>query len=210
MNRWFDNIPIIGKKYSGKIVLSFLMLVLAAILAIVYRTSDRCVCFFAMLFAFEGDWVLNSGKTPEMQTNKIVVLGGSCFMLAHFWYACTYFLKIYFNKYPFVNGGTYILLMILLFVTVYFIFNMGKSKNLGMFWFGVLYLWLTSISYFMIFSYSASVKSIESLAVVGGLMFLASDVIIGCEKFLGLRSKLARELVWWLYPIGQTLIIIFA
>ncbi len=210
MNRWFDNFPYLGKKYSGKIVLSLLMLILAAVLAIVYKTGDRCACFFAMLFAFEGDWVLNSGKTPAMQTNKIVALGGICFILAHFWYALTYFLKIYFNEYSFLNWGVNLIFFILLLIMSYFVFNMNKAKSLKMFCFGILYLWLTAFSYFMIFSYSVSAKSIEFLAAVGGLMFLASDVIIGCEKFLGLRSKLARELVWWLYPMGQTLIIIFA
>lgn len=68
-------------------------------------------------------------------------------------------------------------------------------------------LWITGINYTTIFSFSFSAKSIQSLASLGGILFLASDAIIGFEKFLGLRSKLARGLVWWLYPIGQIILI---
>ena len=95
-------------------------------------------------------------------------------------------------------------------ITIIFILKAGENKRSKTFWFGIFYLWITGINYATIFSYAISARSMESIALIGGLSFLASDVIIGFERFLGLKSKVARELVWWLYPIGQIILIIMA
>ena len=213
MNRWFDNLPVIGNKIPGKITLSFLMLVYAIILFVVIRSHDRYICFIAMFFSFIGDIALNHNPDHSKQTNRDFIIGGVSFIVAHVFYCIAYNSKITISGYEVFNPGTEFAIMILLFVTaMMIIWNISKKNNFinKLFYFGLAYLWITGINYITIFSYSYSVKGIQSIAAFGGLMFLASDIIIGMEKFFGLKSKTARELVWWLYPIGQLILITMA
>ena len=210
MNRWFDNLPIIGNFIPGKIVLSFLMLLFAIFLHIFFKDSKSSFCILAMSFSFIGDIALNHKQTHDEQSNKDFIVGGISFILAHMFYCITYFQKIQINHYKLLNFGAFISVTILIAVTIFMLIKLNSNSPLVLSLFGFVYLWLTGINYISIFSYAYSVKSIESIAALGGLMFLASDVIIGLEKFLGMKSKFVRELVWWLYPIGQIIIIAIA
>jgi uncharacterized membrane protein YhhN len=213
MNRLFDKLPIIGKKIPGKITLSFLMLVFAILMHFVFKTFDRCICIVAMTFSFIGDVALNHNRDHSKQTNRDFILGGIAFIAAHVFYCMTYSGKIAMHGFETFNPGAEFAVIILLLITAMMFFGTIATKRSfknKLFYFGLLYLWLTGINYVTIFSYSYSVKGIESIAAVGGLMFLASDVIIGMEKFLKLKSKVARELVWYLYPIGQLILITMA
>ncbi len=209
MNRWFDKIPILGERFSGKIILSFLMLLLSGFLFVAIKSSDKIICVLGMVFAFMGDIFLNYPPN-DLKDEFDILLGGSAFAMAHLIYCISYAIKITRNGFSYFNFGVVFAIILLLAITVYFIYktkNTSKKKRLYM---AIAYLWITGINYITIFSYSFSAKSIESLAMLGGILFLASDVIIGLEKLNNLKSKLARELVWWLYPIGQMLIIIMA
>ncbi len=213
MNRWFDNLPIVGKKIPGKISLSFLMLLYAFVLFVVIKSHDRLLCLIAMTFSFIGDVALNHNRDHSKQTNRDFILGGIAFIAAHVFYCMTYSRKIAMHGFETFNPGAEFAVIILLLITAMMFFGTIATKRSfknKLFYFGLLYLWLTGINYVTIFSYSYSVKGIESIAAVGGLMFLASDVIIGMEKFLKLKSKVARELVWYLYPIGQLILITMA
>ena len=213
MNRWFDNLPVIGKKVPGKITLSFLMLVYAIVLFVVIKSKDRAICVLAMIFSFVGDVSLNHNPDHSKQTNKDFIVGGISFIVAHVFYCVAYNTKIKVLGYTVFNPGAKFALIILLLITIMVIlWNLTKEIYFTnkLFNFGLLYLWMTGINYITIFSYSYSVKGIQSIAAIGGLMFLASDIIIGLEKFFKLKSKLARELVWWLYPLGQIILITMA
>jgi len=211
MNRYFDRLPIVGGKVPGKITLSFLMLVFAVVLATIFQTVDRNICIFAMLFSFIGDIALNHNTDHSKQTKKDFLIGGIAFIVAHLLYCICYSKKMMLHGFTFLNPGSTFVVLALLVVTAALLYFKSKTKDFSkLFWFGVAYLWITGINYTTIFSYGYSIKSFESLAILGGIMFLASDLIIGLEKFFGLKSKLARELVWWLYPIGQILIIAMA
>ena len=207
MNRWFDDFPIIGKYVSGKIVLSFFMVLFSLILFLIFRVTDRLLCVFAMIFSFIGDVALNHKPTISSQSKRDFILGGTAFIVAHIFYCVAYGLKIKENNFEIFNIGVLFAIAILLAVTIYMLAKADLRMHSKLFLFGVVYLWLTGINYITIFSFAISVKSIESICLIGGLSFLASDVIIGLEKFTGLRSKVARELVWWFYPIGQILLI---
>ncbi len=99
----------------------------------------------------------------------------------------------------------------ILCVLTLFFFVMAKYRQSSkLFWFGIAYLWLTGIDYIAVSSYAYSVKSIETIVFFGGLLFLASDFIIGCERILRMKSKIARELIWWFYPLGQIILILMA
>lgn len=211
MNRFFDRLPIVGGKVPGKITLSFLMLVFAVVLAAILNTIDRRICVFAMLFSFIGDIALNHNADHNKQSKKDFLIGGIAFIVAHLIYCICYFKKMTLHGFAFLNPGSIFVVVALLMVTVALVYFKSKTKDYSkLFWFGVCYLWITGINYTTIFSYGYSIRSFESLAILGGIMFLASDLIIGLEKFFGLKSKLMRELVWWLYPLGQILIIAMA
>lgn len=209
MNRWFDKLPIIGKKVPGKITLSFLMFIYAIVLYFTIRTHDRLLAATAMYFSFMGDIALNHIRDVTKQNKRDFVLGGICFIAGHIIYCMAYYEKIRYSGYSLFNHGSNYAILILVLITLMFLFR-NKFKFSKLFLFGLAYLWITGINYITIFSYSYSIKSIQSLAALGGIMFLASDVIIGMEKFLGLKSPIARELVWWLYPLGQILLITMA
>ena len=209
MNRWFDKLPIIGKKVPGKITLSFLMFIYAIILCLTFRTETRLYAATAMYFSFLGDIALNHVRDVTKQNKRDFILGGICFIGAHVIYCMAYYEKIRLASYKVFNHGSNYAIIILILITALFLIK-NKFKFSKLFLFGLMYLWITGINYITIFSYSYSAMSIQSLAALGGIMFLASDVIIGMEKFLGLRSPIARELVWWLYPLGQILLITMA
>ncbi|MBR6034013.1 MAG: hypothetical protein IKP28_04690 [Clostridia bacterium] len=210
MNRWFDRLPIIGSIIPGKIVLSFLMLLFAVFTQAFFKNFESSLCIVAMGFSFLGDVALNHKKDHSKQTKNDLIIGGIAFVLAHMFYCATYFQKIQAKGYQLWNFGACVALAILGFITVAMLITRSTTMNSNLYILGLAYLWLTGVNYTTIFSYAYSVKSIESLVALGGLMFLASDVIIGLEKFSGLKSGLARELVWWLYPIGQIIIIAIA
>ena len=209
MNRWFDNLPIIGNKIPGKITLSFLMFLFAICMELIFKTVDRLFCVFAMTFSFLGDIALNHKKNHDEQSKKDFILGGISFVVAHFCYCIAYYKKIQINNYTVFNIGS-VLAIIILIATTFLTVITSIEKEQKLIIFGIAYLWLTGINYTTIFSYAFSVKSVESLAALGGVLFLASDVIIGLEKFSGLKSKLARNLVWYLYPLGQIILIALA
>ena len=210
MNRWFDNIPFISEYVSGKIVLSYLMLMFSVLLGIIFKSNDRAICIFAMFFSFLGDLSLNWDFGENANRKKLFILGGFLFIIAHMFYCFSYYIKMQNNGFKFFNFGVILAIIVTLIVLLIFLLMSNKSKQTKLLHFGMFYLLLTTINYCTVFSYGFSAKSIESICIFGGLSFLASDVIIGCEKFLGLKSRVARELVWWLYPIGQILLISMA
>ncbi len=210
MNRWFENFPILGKYFPGKIVLSILMLLLSLLMVVIFPSFDRLLCLFALFFSVFGDFCLNYTPNNRKVTKEGFIVGGVSFIFAHLVFSFAYYFKIDQHGFELVNVGFYTAIVILVLVSAYLIVKSKKRRDHDIFVFGLLYLWMTGINYAIIFSYAFSVKSIESLAMLGGLSFLASDVIIGCERILDYHSKLARELVWWLYPIGQIIMILMA
>ena len=209
MNRLFDNLPFIGKKVSGKIVLSFLMLVLAIILLIIFDSLPRFFCVIAMTFSFIGDIILNNKKDHNMQTKSDFIFGGIAFIMAHIFYFFTYYRKIQINNYYLINFGAFIVIFITACISFVFIIKMISSKKINkLLIFGIFYVWITSINYIAIFSYAYSSFSLKSFVVVGGFSFLISDLIIASEKFFKVKSEFLREAVWWFYPIGQIILII--
>ena len=97
MNRWFDNLPIIGKRIPGKITLSFLMLIFAISMYLIFRTVDRAICVLAMAFSFTGDIALNHRKNHNEQSKKDLIIGGIFFIVAHICYCMAYYRKILMN-----------------------------------------------------------------------------------------------------------------
>lgn len=211
MNRFFDKIPYVSRFIPGKITLSFLMLLFAITLGLISKTPDRLSCLMAMCLSFLGDIALNHNPDHAKQSKSDFIIGGTAFIIAHLLYSFSYYQKINFSGYAFLNHGSIFVVSFLVMMSIMLIAIKCKHGGISkLFLFGMAYLWITGINYTTIFSYAASVRSIESIAAFGGALFFISDLIIGLEKFFGLKSKLARELVWWFYPIGQIIIIAVA
>ena len=207
MNRWFDNFPLLGKYASGKVILSGFMVLLSLVMLAIFGTGHRLLCVVAMLFSFIGDYVLDYNSSHGNKSLKLFATGGFAFIIAHFVYFWAYCTKIKTHGFSFFNSGVVIAVLILALTTLVITAKAQNTRGTKLFYFCLAYLWLTGINYMAVFSYAVSINNLECLAMLGGLSFLASDVIIGCERLLGVRSKFAREMVWWLYPIGQILLI---
>jgi uncharacterized membrane protein YhhN len=163
-----------------------------------------------MMFSFIGDFALNYSTSPSERPFEWFLVGGVSFVAAHIFYCISYIIKASIKGISFFNVGALIVFVMMIVITIYFLVKAKEMRRSKLFIFATIYLWLTSVNYMVVISYAVSIKSIESIVALGGLSFLASDVIIGLEQLTGLKSKTARELVWWLYPIGQIILIIMA
>lgn len=205
MNRFFDNIPMLKGKVPGKIILSLLMLVYAFCLCIFIGRTDRMICFIAMFAAFLGDFFLNHVNL-EKRTKKDFYLGTLAFICAHIIYIIAYYEQIKENNFQIFNAG-FDIAGIIIYAIIFAFTLMKKKASFNMYALGVMYLLTIGLNCAMIFSFSYSIGNIKSLAALGAILFLVSDLFIGIETFTGLKSKVIRELVWWFYPIGQIIII---
>ena len=213
MNRLFDRIPVLGKLVTGKIILSFLMLVFALVVCVAIRGLDRTVAFYGMLLSFGGDMLLNF-RCEKKRSKERFALGAAFFAVAHLCYTFAYGYKMWHLKLFVLNEGL-VIAFVLLVITTITLFGIAamerRIKMEGLFFLGIAYLWITGLDYMIISSYGWAAQNISGvIAILGGLSFFSSDLIIGAESFFGLRSKTARELVWWLYPLGQIMIIAMA
>ena len=144
MNRYFDNLPLIGKRIPGKIVLSFLLLLLSVVMLIVFRTADRAFCLLAMAFSFLGDVVLNYKDNPIKRPVKEFVIGGICFCLSHLLYFATYYHLIREKEYTYLNFGVLVAITIVMAVTLLMIsVSKHSTKKLII---GLFYLWVSGVN----------------------------------------------------------------
>ena len=213
MNRLFDRIPVLGKLVTGKIILSFLMLVFAVVMCLAIRELDRTVAFFGMLLSFGGDLLLNF-RCEKNRSQERFALGAAFFAIAHICYMFAYCYKIRVQGIFVLNEGFVIALVILVVTTITVLGIAIMERRIKMeklFFVGIAYLWITGLDYMIISSYGWALRDLSGIiAILGGICFFSSDLIIGAERFFGLKSKIAREMVWWLYPLGQIMIIAMA
>lgn len=209
MDQWFDNFPLFKGKVSGKITLSYLLLFYAMLLSMVWLTKDRVICVIAMAFSFMGDFSLNY-RSLEERTKKDFLYGTICFMVAHFMYVFTYLELIKNHNFEILNAGFFLAATIVVIVLIWFlvmILKTRKTKLTMMHIVGIFYVLIIGLNCSVIFSFSHSIGNIRGLAALGALCFFVSDILIGTETFLGVKSKIVRKFVWFFYPIGQFLII---
>lgn len=207
MNRFFDNFPLFKGKVSGKITLSLFMLLYSMLLVLFVPCKDRLLCFIAMLFSSLGDFFLNHTSLKE-RTKKSFYLGAIFFMIAHILYASAYYTLHRIAGFTIDNAGFAIgfsTTSLTFLILVELVREKGNACSPLMFF----YTMILGMNLSIIFSFSYVSESFERamLASVGVLLFFISDLFIGLETFLGVKSKTIRELVWWFYPIGQILII---
>ena len=73
---------------------------------------------------------------------------------------------------------------------------------------GLLYIAVIGINCITVSSFSWSHAGIKSFASVGALLFYLSDILIGLNLISGLNEKWISDGIWWLYPVGQIILIL--
>ena len=191
---------------KGSLVLTLLLSASALALALAFSSPARWLCFAAMLMSSVGDIFLMHFKVIERNIPNYFVVGAAFFMLAHLLYTACFGLKIREQGSAYINGGTFAALIIAAVCLLYFV---SICKNKSQLPLAVVYLVIITLNCMTVFSYAWSrgwSDPLAILAAVGAASFLASDLVIG----FGLLANIHRYdyLIWWLYPIGQLLLII--
>lgn len=198
--RWF-NLP-------GSFVLTLLMSAFAFVLALIFPSPARWLCFAAMAFSSVGDIFLMRFRGLDRIFPNYFVIGAAFFMLAHLLYTGCFALRIRGIGAAYLNGGAVIALVIAAVCFAYFTKLCMEPGRRSQYPLILAYLIIISINCMSVFSYawsSAASHPAAILAAVGALSFLLSDLIIG----LGMAADIRKydHLIWWLYPIGQILLI---
>ena len=195
----------------GSFVLTWLISLLALILAVIRRKKYAFICAAAMLVSSCGDMFMTRfGRIPEIFPNYFVI-GASLFMVSHVLYTVSYRMLAKSKNYRYLNGGVITAILIALSCLVYFTVVCFQRNDFSMYFLCLLYLIVITVNCATVFSYAwsaAKTKPYLVLCAVGALSFYISDMFIGLEALAGIYDF--SFLVWWFYPIGQILLNVFA
>ena len=199
--RWFG--------LPGSVVLSILMSFLALVLALCHPTPIRWICFAAMLLSSGGDVFLARFKCLDRIFPNCFTIGAGFFMAAHFLYILCYGMKLRAAEAPFWNVGSCAAILLGIAITVAFVVLCGTTGNTNMLVLILLYAVIISGNCATVwsFAWSQGIRSASAVcAAIGVISFLLSDVVIG----LGVAGNIHQYdgWIWWLYPIGQILLIL--
>lgn len=191
----------------GSFVLTMLLSALTLVLAAVQRSKVGWLVFAAMAMSSVGDLFMMNFRNLSRTFGDTLVWGAAAFMVAHVLYACAY-RSMAKGRGRFFNFGAAVALLIVAGCAVFFARACALRRNFGRFPLAMVYLAVIGGNLTVIFSYAwARLRKnpLALLAAAGAASFFASDFIIG----LGLLAKISRynDLIWWLYPIGQILLI---
>lgn len=191
-------------------MLTCLMSLYALVMAVIFRSPDRWICFAAMFVSSLGDIVLMNFK-GLMNRSKIpkLYIGAVLFMIAHVLYFFSYLNLIRAGEFSYINAGFIIAIIIcaaaLISLSVLFTKN---SAPLATYIIAFIYVIVIALASTAIFSLSFSMGKLYLIAALGSLSFIVSDYFIGLNALGGISRY--EHLIWWFYPIGQILIITFA
>ena len=206
--RWFG--------LKGELVLTLLLSSLAVIMAAAVRTPDRWACMAAMLFCTGGDLIIMNFRGVRRYVKHLLPTGATLFAIGHICYAFAYALLFYRGGYRFyaqqrVNGGLVggiLILFMCMSIGIITCIGFGRKRMIALV---VLYGLILGGNCCMILSYAWSAATDRPLAVTAGIgviVFLLSDIGVMMERLD--RKTDWHTFVWWLYPIGQALMIISA
>ena len=193
----------------GALPLTGLMSLLALVLALLFPSPARWICFGAMLLSSAGDIFLMHLPVIEKNLPNYFLIGASFFMAAHALYALCYAKLIRQSGAALLNPGLLLMLITAVVFAVWFIrmcAAQGKTDQLPLI---LIYIALISLDCMMVFSYAWSQgisNPLALLAAVGAVSFFISDLFIGLNMVTG--ASRWGHLIWWYYPIGQILLIL--
>lgn len=197
---------------SGTLVLTSLLSLTAIALAALFRTRDRLLCAAGMLFCSGGDIVLGGlfGIT-DIMPDTYFFLGAGLFIIGHLFYIAAYRSLIGSSSFSLCNRGFYggVVFTALVFaaLTVYMLAS-ETFPGAAMYGICLAYAVIIGGDLSVIWSYAYSRRGIRFLSALAVLVFFVSDLIIGMGKLCDIHQF--DSLIWWLYPIGQLGVIIFA
>lgn len=207
MNRYFAWFGL-----SGTLVLTLLLSLTALVLALCYRTKDRLLCAIGMLLSSGGDIVLAGlFGIAERFPGIYFYLGTGFFILGHLLYIAAYRAKTRAAGCRIYNRGFWCGVIFTAFVFAFLTVYMLSAKvfpGIQMYGLCLVYTIIIGANLSVIWSYAYTRRGIHMLAALGVLIFFVSDLIIGAGRLCGIEQF--DFLIWWLYPIGQFLMIVFA
>lgn len=197
---------------SGSLVLTSLLSLTAILLAAVFRTKDRFLCALGMLFCSGGDiFLAGVFGLDELLPNAFFFIGAGLFIIGHLFYIAAYNTLIHKREYNLRNrgfyGGAAFTFVVFAAITAYML-SSGTFPGAAMYGMCLAYAVIIGGDLSVIWSYAYSHRGIRSLAALGVLVFFVSDLIIGVGKLCDIHQF--DYLIWWLYPIGQIGVILFA
>lgn len=204
MNRYFACFGL-----PGTFVLTMLLSLSALLLALVQpKKRSRWLVFLAMAASSVGDVFMTDFRGVSRYVADSFACGAAAFMVSHVIYTVAYRRMAKVRGCRFLNGGVVIAGLIAVGCAAYFTRMCMLRRNFGRFPLAMIYLAVITTNLATVFSYAwARVKKnpLALLAALGAAAFFASDFVIG----LGMLARMTRYdyLIWWLYPIGQILLI---
>lgn len=199
--RWFG--------LPGNLVLTTLISIYGIVLACVFRTPERIICAFAMLFSSLGDIILMDYKpiTKRLPFRGFTA-GALTFGLSHLIYASAFLTVIIISGFDFFNHG-FILGCVLFCASLVALTFMNRRNRTGktMIVLPLCYLLLIAGNCAVIFSCSVSRGAFGFIAAAGAVSFFISDMFIALNVVGGLKIKHSDDIIWWFYPIGQILLL---
>ncbi len=196
----------------GTFVLTVLLSLLALTLALIFRTRDRTFAAAAMLVCSLGDLVMtNFGNIRRFLPFPGLYLGAALFIVGHLLYIAAFASLIRKNRYPVYTRafGMGVVLTAAVFAAVVVFMVTGDTfPGAAMAAVCGIYACVIGASLSLIWSYAYSERTVRSVAAAGVLVFFLSDLIIGMGALCQVNQF--DSLIWWLYPIGQLLLILCA
>ncbi len=189
-----------------KSIVMSLLLIISIVLALTLKSQrNRLLVILATLFGLIGDVIM------ALDVSWRVYVGGSAFFVEHLVYIVMLILLIKKEKIDlFKNVGFYIGVAFFAISTItleVLAFTMVEKQNVAMAILVGVYLLGLSANLALNFAYSYKKKGTYYLFALGMLIFFITDiwVFLGALKI----NKDASSLVWYFYPIGQLLLILF-
>jgi len=195
----------------GTFVITILLSAFALLRAAVRpKRTDRWICFLAMALSTCGDLFLTNFRGLMRRFPNGFIIGAAFFAAAHALYLIAYRMLakkrgVWLCRRGAAAGG-----VIFSGLLAYITWACADRGDFGMYPLALVYLLLICANCGTVLSYawgSLRKRPWTTLAAVGALTFLASDVVIGLELLAGIDRY--DYLIWWLYPIGQLLLIAF-
>lgn len=195
----------------GKFVITMLLSLFSALMAVIFHTEDRVLCMIAMLLSSMGDILLMNFKNIEERLPfSRYYTGMLSFALSHIFYISAFYGLIRNNGYSLRNAGFYVAAVLVLAVGILFTVAMaaGGHFEIRMYLLHMLYLLVIGANCVTVCSYACSAGHTTWIAAVGVLSFFISDVLIGLNHLLSVDKPWLWSAIWWFYPIGQFLLLL--
>lgn len=207
MTRWFR-----WFRQPGTFVLTVLLSLTALVLALVRRTPQQVLCCAGMLASTMGDLINTNWRGMGSRLPFPALYGGAaCFAVAHSFYTAAFAAVLRSGGLPLVNTGFLLAAVCVLAAGALVSVLCFCQKNVNRLTYAVclVYLCFVGSTLAAAFACGAADGGLHLLAAVGALSFFVSDLLIGLNVLCGVQNDFVLKGVWWFYPIGQLLLIVF-